>query len=139
MISQPRQRRRGPLWWDDEGKRLWHFPPAVERKVEGGGMTILEKAARAAGVANDEHEGTPDGFTYDKLGGGRERMNDIVRAVLTAIREPDEEMLKAAGEALYMPKARAEELAEHEKFAAYANDGKVALHAMIDAILNEKP
>ena len=92
--------------------------------------TTLEKAARAA---HEEQRGA--GFDlYDSCGFlEQQKWRDIARAVLMAVREPDDKMQDAGGRI-----AEDEALAWGGKHPIDPGSVGLAFTAMIDAILNEQ-
>lgn len=57
-------------------------------------MNMLERAARAIATADERNGGPPYEYRVQKKH-AKEMLFDEVRAVLAAIREPDERMLRA--------------------------------------------
>ncbi|WP_433935157.1 hypothetical protein [Brevundimonas diminuta] len=95
-------------------------------------MTMLEKAARAAAKADATLHNGPD--LYDK---NPDLYLRLTRAVLMAVREPDERHfspVRAAGQ--WSLVAASAPVSDHVKAAA---DAQKCFTSMIDAILNEEP
>lgn len=94
-------------------------------------MTALERAARALYEMGRPASATAEHWNleWSEIGeGSRNEHREQARAVLMAVREPDDDVWEAGNEALSM----------NGLYSVEGDDSTVCFTAMIDAILNEK-
>lgn len=87
----------------------------------------LERAARALAFVTADHKHTSDQWWDGLIDSEKEAAVDMARAVLMAVREPDEDMLTAGCEVG----------PDTNSGCFNFEDGKTVFTAMIDAILAE--